>query len=255
MSHSITSFFLIRLAVFLFGVAFLLSCSSKQPPLDDEIEIPSKKPELGLLQQFNEAIVDYYRKGGNEELLNEIITNQRGTKFANYSYLLLGDSYFQRTTSADLQTAKTYYKIFLDSNRSFSPLVPYVLSQMIAVDYLLNESKLFVKYTDLAPYKSIIDNYNKFYFLYPNSVYFEQVSDILGKSVQKLAKIEHNIADWYQKKQLFAAALNRYALILKNHPEYEKSDAVLEEYLSVLEKNNQTDKVLEIADAIKKTER
>ena len=218
------------LNIFILVVALaVISCSSK---------IPETKEEK------YDAAIEYMDRGSYSlalPLFQEVIDENPGTRFAAYSYLKLGDANLLSGES-NFDEAETNYRIFLNYS-SHSHLVPYVLSRLIEVNYKRNVSSWFgneYAYSrDPHHFKKIITEYQRFYFLFPDSLYLEEAKEFLDKSIEALAEHEFIIGNWYFDNSLYTPAIARYIYILSNYSNFERKNKVVEKLIIAYRRNQQ----------------
>ncbi|MBT3225788.1 MAG: outer membrane protein assembly factor BamD [Deltaproteobacteria bacterium] len=211
-------------------VMLIIGCSSAEPVLmEDKYDSAIKHMDK---EDYSLAI----------PLFKELIEENPGTRFAAYAYLKVADAYLLSGESRNFTEAETNYRIFLNYN-SYSHLVPYVLSRLIELNYKRNTSLIFgdsYAFTrDSEHFKKIINEYQRFYFLYPDSLYLKDAGEYLGKSVDALAEHESRIGQWYYHQSLFTAAISRFRYILNNYPNYLKRETVVEMLIDAYRKNQQ----------------
>jgi len=207
----------------------LLGCSSK---------IPETKEEK------YDAAIQFMDRGSYSlamPLFQEVIDENPGTRFAAYSYLKLGDANLLSGDS-NFDEAETNYRIFLNYS-SHSHLVPYVLSRLIEVNYKRNVSTIFgneYAYSrDPHHFKKIITEYQRFYLLFPDSLYLDEAKEYLNKSIEALAEHEFIIGNWYFNNSLYTPAIARYIYILSNYPNFERKNKVVEKLIIAYRRNQQ----------------
>ncbi len=175
-------------------------------------------------------------------LFKELIEENPGTRFATYSYLKLADAYLLSEEEQNYTEAETNYRIFLNYS-SYSHLVPYVLSRLIELNYKRNTSTFFGESyafsRDPEHFRKIITEYQRFFFLYPNSLYLEDSKEYLDKSIDALAEHETLIGHWYFDQSLYTAAISRFQHILYNFPYFSKREAVVKMLIKSYRKNQQ----------------
>lgn len=175
-------------------------------------------------------------------LLKELIDENPGTRYAAYSYLKLADAYLMSGESKSFTEAETNYRIFLNYS-SYSHLVPYVLSRLIELNYKRNTSTFFGETyafsRDPEHFRKIITEFQRFYFLYPDSLYLKDARLYLDKSVDALAEHETLIGQWYYDQSLYDAAITRFRYILYNFPSFSKKEMIVELLIASYWKNQQ----------------
>ena len=213
----------------LFATLAFIGCSNK---------IPETKEEK------YDAAIEYMDRGSYSlaiPLFQEVIDENPGTRYAAYSYLKLGDANLLSGDS-EFDAAETNYRIFLNYS-SHSHLVPYVLSRLIEVNYKRNVSTIFgndYAYSrDSNHFKKIITEYQRFYFLFPDSLYLEEAKEYLNKSIEALAEHEFIIGNWYFDNSLYTPAIARYIYILNRYPNFERKYKVVEKLIIAYRHNQQ----------------
>jgi len=121
---------------------------------------------------------------------------------------------------------------------------------LIELNYKRNTSSFFGESyafsRDPEHFKKIINEFQRFYFLYPDSLYLTDARQYLDKSVDALAEHETLIGKWYFQQSLYAAAISRFRFILYNYPNFPKKELVVE-LLAESYRRNQQD---ELADEL-----
>ncbi|MBU2645912.1 outer membrane protein assembly factor BamD [bacterium] len=210
----------------------------------------SAKPQL--MEDKYDAAIEHMDKEDYSlaiPLFKELIEENPGTRFAAYSYLKIADAYLLSGESKSFNEAETNYRIFLNYS-SYSHLVPYVLSRLIELNYKRNTSSFFGESyafsRDPEHFKKIITEYQRFYFLYPDSLYLADTRIYLDKSIDALAEHEILIGKWYFNQSLFTAAISRFEYILNNYPNYEKREMVIVMLIDSYRKNQQPERADEL---------
>lgn len=219
---------------------FSASCSSVIEPVTVE-------------QKYDMAIhyIDKGSYGLATPLLEKIIEENPGTRYATYAYLKLGDAMMATGGDVNYESAKTNYKIFLQYSPT-SPLVPYVLSRLIELNYKRNVSTIFAEdyaYSrDPEHFKEIIREYQRFFLLYPKSQYLKDARNYMEKSMEALAEHEFLIGNWYLKHSHYDSAIARYNYTLRNYPNFHRWEAVVQQLIKAYHKNQQP----ELADELQR---
>ena len=215
-----------------------LSCSNTQSAKTDEQLFHSG---LAFSEQGNIAQAT--------ETFQKIIEQHPGTRYESFSYLHMANSQFRSGSKRSLLEAEFNYRVFLRKN-SRSHLIPYVLERVIALSYLKNKQWFFGDFyddtRDPKPYKNVIKEYQRFYLLYPNSLYLKKAQIYLVNSLESLASHEFVIGNWYYDHSLYPSAIARYEYLLLHYPNYSKSKQVVEKLIQTYKKNLQLDLATEI---------
>ncbi len=198
---------------------------------------------ISMEEKYDTAIqqMDKGNFSASTPLFQSIIDQNPGTRYAVYSYLKLADAHIL-SDDGKYDEAETNYRIFLNYN-SYSHLVPYVLSRLIELNYKRSTSFFFGKeYTysrDPEHFKKIINEYQRFFFLFPESLYLKDAESFLKDSMEALAEHELIIGDWYFDHSLYAQAIYRYRYIMHNYPNYKGWKKVVENLIIAYKKNQQ----------------
>lgn len=225
---------------------FLVGCSQVDPKT--------------LEGKYNKALM-HMEKGEYslaQPLLQSVTREAPGTRYANYSYLHLGDTFLETASdSTRFAQAEVNYQVFLRQNPT-SHLVPYVMSRLIELHFRKNDSSFFGKdyaYSrDPGHFKAIIREYQRFYMLYPQSTYLDQARKYRDQAVEALAEHELLIGDWYYEQGHYPSAIARYRYTLDNYPNFARKLVVMQRLVEAYEMNQQPDLAKEITHLMQKVQ-
>lgn len=219
--------------IYLFLVFFTLgfsSCSSVRAPK--------------TAAQLYDFAIQNYEKGFYSQAIQsfqKVISQNPGTKYATFSYFKMGDSQFEMGSSK-YSEAEINYRIFLSLNPK-SHLVPSVLNKLIELSFKRNEHWFFGTYYDFTrnpeSFKKIITEYQRFYLLYPDSLYLKDSKQYMLQSIQILASHEFMIGNWYFEQSLYPSSIARYQYLLKQYPYFINSNEVVLKLIEAYKKNQQ----------------
>lgn len=134
------------------------------------------------------------------------------------------------------------YRFFLKQNPNHH-LVPYVLSRLIELNFKRNVSSIwgdsYAYARDSSHFKTIILDYQRFYLLYPKSLYMLEGKEFRDKSLTALAEHELLVGNWYYDHTHYPSSIARYRYILKNYPNFDRRTLVIEKLISAYKKNQQ----------------
>ena len=177
-----------------------------------------------------------------------LIEEHSGTRLATLSHLKMGDLYFLQNKWEESESS---YRRFLLLNPR-THLVPYTLNRLIALNYERNIYGLFVKSRDydrnMEPNRTLIREYQRFYLLFPQSPYLEDVQDYQSRALSDLAEHELHVANYYFDKQAYRSAIGRYLYLLKHYPSFPRISQVAERLIEAYRLNLQP----ELADEMQK---
>ena len=189
----------------------------------------------------------------DQELFSESITRMQslatenpGTRLGTFAYLKLGELYARQDNWIE---ADTNYRIFLSLN-SNSNLTPYVLYRLMVVNYNAGLTGLFFPSRevdrDMEPNRKLLVEFKRFFLLYPNSPYLEDVRPYYRAARELLARYELMVGDFYYRKESYYSAIGRYIFLLRNFPEYPETREVMEKLIQAYRSNQQEDLAVEV---------
>jgi len=202
------------------------------------------KPE-NVEEQYDQAIelMDKGQYAQVTPVLLALIKENPGTKYATFAHLILADSWMGIGGSAEnFDAAEIQYRIFL-RNSPGSHLVPYVLSRLIELNYqrnlssFFNESYAFSR--DPGHFRKIVQEYQRFFLIYPDSLYLKDAEFYLTKAERALATHEFLIGKWYLSHKHYPSAIARFEHTLKEFPNFEGRQQVLEKLIFAFNLNQQ----------------
>lgn len=165
--------------------------------------------------QGNYEYAEYLAKNERYEesvsYLNDIKNKFPYSKFATLAQLKIADIQFKRENFIEAENA---YKLFKDFHPSHQQS-DYVTFQIAMSIYRQLPTSID---RDLSLAKNAIIYFQQVYTTYPQSDYAGSAHDHEIKCLQKLARKELYIADYYAKQDIFDSALGRYEGVLKTYP-------------------------------------
>ena len=177
-----------------------------------------------------------------------LIEEHSGTRLATLSHLKMGDLYFLQNKWEESESS---YRLFLLLNPR-SHLMPYTLNRLIALNYERNIYGLFAKSRDydrnMEPNRTLIREYQRFYLLFPQSRYLEDVQAYQSNAMSDLAEHELHVANYYFDKESYHSAIGRYLYLLKHYPSFPRTAQVAERLIEAYRLNQQP----ELADEMQK---
>lgn len=212
-------------------LGFLSGCEVQNP---DSIFTPARLLFLEAEAKENQGLfVDSITKYGR-------ITEQfPGTRLGTYAYLKLAEIY---SMQSDWTEAETNYRLFLARNPN-SHLTPYLLYRLLKVNHEQSFTGTIFKEReidrDMEPNRRIMLEYSRFFLLYPKSIYLDEVTPFYRAARQTLAHHERIVGDFYFERDQFNASIGRYTYLLRNFPEFELADSVLEKLIQAYRLNQQ----------------
>jgi outer membrane protein assembly factor BamD len=189
----------------------------------------------------------------DQELHSEAITRLQslanenpGSRLGTFAYLKLGELYSKQENWIE---ADTNYRLFLSLN-SNSHLTPYVLYRLMVVNYNAGLTGLFFPSReverDMEPNRKLLVEFKRFFLLYPNSPYLEDVRPYYRAARDLLARYELMVGDFYFRREAYYSAIGRYLYLLRNYPEYPETRMVMEKLIGAYRANQQEELASEI---------
>ena len=224
--------------VFLIVIAGLfLGCSNKS----ENVRAPANELYQKGMMALNDSI-----KADAEKYFKKITVEHPGTRLATLAYLKIGDLNYE---SKQWNEAETNYRLYLTLSPK-SQLVPYVIHKLISLNYERNLRGLFFKErrndVDMEPNRKIVQEYQRFFLLYPQNAYLEEVQDYLLKARAALADYEFLVGNYYLEADFYGSAISRYLHLLKHYPEYPKTEQVGVQLMTAYRLNQQANLAEEV---------
>lgn len=218
-------------------VGVCLGCSNKS----ENLRAPANELYQKGMIAFNGSM-----KADAEKYFQKITVEHPGTRLAALAYLKIGDLNYE---SQQWNEAETNYRLYL----TLSPqgqLVPYVIHKLISLNYERNLRGLFFKErkvdVDMEPNRKIVQEYQRFFLLYPQNAYLEEVQDYLLKARADLADYEFLVGNYYLEARFYASAISRYLHVLKHYPEYPRTQEVGLQLMTAYRLNQQANLAQEV---------
>jgi outer membrane protein assembly factor BamD len=216
----------------LLGALLLAGCETARP----KVKVPARLLFLeGQAQEDKELWSDAITK------FQAVVEQNPGTQLASFAFLKLAEVYAMQGKWPE---AETNYRLFLTTNVN-SHLTPYVLYRLVRAHHSNSFSGLFFPSReidrDTEPNRQIIQEYKRFFFLYPKSIYLEEIRTYHREAEQSLAEHEQMVADFYFRRAQYNAAASRYLYLLRTYPSYRGARGVLERLIESYRRNQQPD--------------
>ena len=230
------SFLSLNITIKYFHIFVLLLFSGLLQSCTDTTQV--RVPATELYQKAMVAFEDefYLEALKNFEVL---IEEYSGTRLATLSHLKLGDLYFLQNKWEESESS---YRLFLLLNPR-THLTPYTLNRLIALNYERNIYGLFAKSRDydrnMEPNRTLIREYQRFYLLFPQSRYLEDVQAYQSNALSDLAEHELHVANYYFDKESYHSAIGRYLYLLKYYPSFPRTVKVAERLIETYRLNQQ----------------
>ncbi|MBF0352510.1 MAG: outer membrane protein assembly factor BamD [SAR324 cluster bacterium] len=225
------------------SLIFLLSACSDTK---ESVRTPALEIYQAGMMAFDDEL---YQEA--EDKFKKVTEEHPGTQLATLAYLKMGDLNFRRNRWIE---AESGYRMFLTLNPN-SHLTPYVLHQLISLNYQRNFTGVFFREReydrDMEPNRRLIQDYQRFFLLYPNNIYLKDVYAYLLKSRADLAEYEFLVGNFYFKNEAYHSAIHRYRYLLKYFPEYPRYDEVAQKLIEAYYKNQQPHLAREMENVLK----
>lgn len=218
---------LLALAVFLM---FAGGCESIQPK--------SKEPGRMLYLQA-QSLSDQGLYSDAIEKFNKLVEQNPGTLLASFSYLKLAEI---NEKQEKWEEAESNYRLFLTLHRD-SDLTSYILYRLISVQHQRSFTGVIFKGRevdrDMEPNRKIMREYTRFFFLYPKSVFLEEVRGYYRSAQESLADYEQLVGSFYYERGQYNAAASRFFFLLRNFPQYPETETILKSLIEAYRLNQQ----------------
>lgn len=190
-------------SLFIFLVFF--ACSSDKSALRKDAVFDAE----ALFQDANEKIKkrDYEKA---RSILEEIRRRDSSGKYAALARIRIGDTYFE---DGMYEEAIVEYRSFLGLHtyHKYAPHVQYRL----AMGYFKRIKNVDTGYS-LA--KQALSEFENLRRLYPRNPYMELTEKRIRRCKEILAEYEFYVGEFYLKKGSLQAAVDRFAIILRDYP-------------------------------------
>ena len=200
-----------------------------------------KKMRVPAVELYQEAFVafedEYYQEA--EKKFQDLVDEHPNTQLATLAYLKMGDLNFKRSKWED---AEVNYRMFLTLNPQ-SHLTPYVLNRIIALNFEKNYYGIFFPSRNfdrnMEPNRTILKEFRRFFLLYPQSPYLEEIREYQLKARAELAEHEFLVGDFYFRGKLYTSAAERYLYLLQNSPEFPRTEEVARKLIQAYRLNGE----------------
>lgn len=217
-------------AVCLLAVLALGACEAPQ--------VKTKTPAL-LLYLQGQRLADQELYGEAIAKFQEVADTNPGTLLGSFAYLRIAEV---RMAQQDWDKAETNYRLFLTGNQS-SHLTPYVLYKLAQTNHEQSFTGVFFPARevdrDQQPNRETIQEYKRFFFLYPGSIYLPEMRVFANDARITLAEYERRVGDFYYNREHYHAAASRYLYLLRSYPDYKESDQVLRRLIQAYRRDQQ----------------
>ena len=213
---------------------------------------PTVGVEATAVELYHKALMAYEDNSLKEAQTDfeNVIKQSPGTRLATVSYLKLADLHFN---ISEWDEAEINYRAFLNHSPN-SHLTPYVLSRLISLNYYRNVQGIIFESREsdrnMEPNRKIIQEYQRFFFLYPNNAYLSDVKTFLSRAKNDLADHELIVGNFYFEQNAFHSAILRYLHLLKKYPEYPRTEEVGLRLIEAYQANQQPDLANEMRKAM-----
>lgn len=208
----------------------LAACEAPKPKL----KLPAR-----LLYYQGERLMDQKLYAEAITKFQKVADENPGTMLGSYAYLQIANA---RVLQDDLEKADTNYRLFLGSQET-SHLTPYVLYRLAEVNDKESYTGIFFPTRetdrDQTANRQLIQDYRRFYFLYPNSIFLPKVRTYARDARNTLAAHEREVGNFYFDHGHYNAAAGRYLFLLRNYPDYPDAQAVLKRLIVTYRRNQQ----------------
>jgi outer membrane protein assembly factor BamD len=215
-----------------FLLLFVCSCSSKLAAVKPGETFEPEK----AFEKANELLEKKDYEAARTAFL-EIKNRDTSRKFAPLAQLKIADSYVQEGES---ELAIAEFRKFLEAypDHKYAVYAQYQIAS-VYFDQIEGPER---GYSGAA---KALEEFEKLKKMYPRNPYREVIDIKIQKCRNVIAGYEFLVGEFYYKKGSFNAAINRFAEVLKNYPDYQMKAEVLF-YIGMSYKNlGQKDRALE----------
>jgi outer membrane protein assembly factor BamD len=208
------------------------ACESSGP----KVQTPAR-----LLYLEGQSLADQGLYSEAVAKFQDVADQNPGTLLGSFAYLQIAEL---RGEQEDWVPAETNYRLFLNANQQ-SHLTPYVLYKLVKVNLARSYTGVLFAAReidrDVQPNRQIILEYQRFFFLYPTSVFLDEVRGYALSARETLAEHERMVGDWYFRRGHYHAAAARYVYLLRNYPTYPHAEEVVARLIVAYRRNLQPD--------------
>lgn len=209
--------YLKRTILLILAAGFLVSCGQKSAGLQEGAVAPDTQLfENGMeyleKSQFIKARLSF----------QTLINTYPDSEYTPASFLAIADSYYDEDGTENLLQAEAQYKDFL----IFYPtheMADDAQLKIAAINY-----KLMKPYDrDPTNARKAEQEFNRFLDNYPDSELAPTARQALKEVEETLAMRDHEIGDFYFKRDSYLAAEARFKEVLESYPDFSRMDATL----------------------------
>jgi outer membrane assembly lipoprotein YfiO len=207
---------------------FFWGCAPKSAKLQKSVQPPDKT--------LFETGSDYLKKSKYIQAriaFTTLMSTYPDSEMAADATLAIGDSYYDEGGTENLLLAEDSYKNFI----VFFPTNPKAADAYMKI-ISLNYKMMRSPDRDSTYSFKTLREINRFLELYPDSDFAPIARQIRLDVQENLASGSFGIGMFYEEKQNYAGASQRYQEIMQDYPAYSRMDEVLFHMGSVFEKSN-----------------
>jgi outer membrane protein assembly factor BamD len=209
-----------RLALFLAVMFAITACGTNRraarPPIDPAL-MNAPKEELFARA---EAAFESNRHARARQLYSYIYETFPNDPLGRRALLRVADTYFEQGDAVNLVEAQYKYRDFINRYPG-SDNADYAMLQIANVSYKQMERPD----RDQAKTREAIQKFREMIAAYPRSEHREEADKKLNEALDRLARHEHIVAQFYMKRRNWDAAIARLNGIVETYPNYSGRDA------------------------------
>ena len=92
---------------------------------------------------------------------------------------------------------------------------------------------------NMEPNRTILKEFRRFFLLYPQSPYLEEIREYQLKARAELAEHEFLVGNFYFRGKLYTSAAERYLYHLQNYPEFPRTEEVARKLIQAYQLNGE----------------
>jgi outer membrane protein assembly factor BamD len=214
-------------AILLFAVACRGGRGNLQPVIDPELVNISKEQAF----ETAEAHFDAKKYQRARKFYSYVYENYPNDPLGRRSLLRIADTYFNQGSVVNLVEAQYKYRDFLNRYPG-SEFADYAMLQIAKV----SAAQMGRSDRDQTKTREAVEKYQDMLAAYPNSKYREEAEEGLNAALDRLAKHELIVAQFYIQRANYGAAIERLNTIVDTYPNYSERDAAFFHLAVALEK-------------------
>ena len=211
----------LRHAIILLAIAAILAGCHRGP----RRYVPVVDPELLKLnkEQVWQRAEDYFQRERWQKArtyFSHLYETYPNEPLGRRALLRIADTYYEQGDPVNLVEAQYKYRDFINRFPG-SENADYAMLQIAMVSYKQMERPD----RDQQKTREAVEKFNEMIRAFPRSTLRPEAEKRLGEALDRLARHEHIIAKYYNKRGSFPAAVQRLNYLIDTYPNYSQRDA------------------------------